>query len=252
MNELDATAQAHFLKKAMSACLYNEWTTHTQGACQFAASVDMLRRSYGKTSLLGFLDVDEFIYPAESAQSSNLAKLFGQAPFAQADYISVMGSNFGTSGHAEAPKGLVTASYHTRRALNNESPSPFNSGSQKFVQAAENKGALPMTFTLPETYARKAFVRPEKAIYSVVHDWVQQPSATSEWSTVEIGLSYPHIKFNHYAFLSRTDANRKAQANGNPMAAFDADQDAFYSAEEDHSVKWLLPALRKSIVAGSA
>jgi hypothetical protein len=57
MNELDATAQAHFLKKAMSACLYNEWTTHTQGACQFAASVDMLRRSYGKTSLLGFLDV---------------------------------------------------------------------------------------------------------------------------------------------------------------------------------------------------
>lgn len=67
--------------------------------------------------------------------------------------------------------------------------------------------------------------------------------------TVELWLTYPLIKMNHYAYLSAEDADAKAVANGNPMSAYDPEQDAFYSAEKDEEILWLLPELRERLVS---
>jgi hypothetical protein len=83
----------------------------------------------------------------------------------------------------------------------------------------------------------------------LVHDWIQLPSASQEWNRIDIWIDFDRLKMNHYAFLSVEEANLKAVQNGNPMctlammyaqtaadlslAAFDKEQDAFFSKEED-------------------
>lgn len=56
-SEAKTKAQNKFLNKALKACWAQEWQTHKQGPCQFAASVDMLRRAEGNFDWLGFLDI---------------------------------------------------------------------------------------------------------------------------------------------------------------------------------------------------
>jgi hypothetical protein len=99
----------------------------------------------------------------------------------------------------------------------------------------------------------------------LVHDWIQLPSASQEWNRIDIWIDFDRLKMNHYAFLSVEEANLKAVQNGNPMctlammyaqtaadlslAAFDKEQDAFFSKEEDTEIHWLLEVLRLKTVS---
>jgi hypothetical protein len=252
----DAKEQESFLRRSMTACLKNEWQTHKQGACQFAVSVDILRRSYGRAEWVGFFDIDEFIYPSEQVGNPNLAELF-DADFPSSDYIVLCGSVFGTNGHLTAPMPrkfdiappLVVEEYVRRRALDDHGPSPFNEAAEEFEHRAEVGGELAQHFGMPETYARKSFVRPEKAGWSLVHDWIQLPSGGDDWTRVDVWINHPRLKMNHYAFLSVEDANRKALENGNPLSAYNQAQDAFFSKEVDTGAHWLLQNLRFHIIS---
>jgi hypothetical protein len=57
MSAADVEAQDEFYAKAVKACVNHEWRTHKQGACQFAVSVDVLRRSRDLADWVGFFDV---------------------------------------------------------------------------------------------------------------------------------------------------------------------------------------------------
>lgn len=56
------------------------------------------------------------------------------------------------------------------------------------------------------------------------------------------------MRFNHYAYLSQTDAHRKAQANKNPYMDFDEDVDDFFSQIYDAEIFYLLPNLVRRIL----
>lgn len=62
---------------------------------------------------------------------------------------------------------------------------------------------------------------------------------------VDVSLEYPQLKMNHYAYLSQEDATEKARVNGNPLAAFNKEQDEYYSQELDLAIEYLLDALRR-------
>ena len=235
----------------MEACVGQQWQTHKQGACQFAASVDAARLSYGVADWIGMWDVDEFIYPSEEVGDPNLPDLF-EKEWPMADYIVLCGSVFGTNGHkvAPAPKRfdaiapLVTEHYIRRRALDNHEESPFASALERFDKVANVSGDLAQQFTRPETFARKSFVRPTMAGWGVVHDWIQLPSMKEPLERVDVWITHDKLKMNHYAYLSEADAEKKATENGNPLAAYNPEQDAFYSAEEDAGIWYLLELLK--------
>jgi len=55
-------------------------------------------------------------------------------------------------------------------------------------------------------------------------------------------------KFNHYAFLSQADVDRKARSNKNPFLMFDSQVDRFFSREKDTEVQFYVPELKRRML----
>jgi hypothetical protein len=89
-----------------------EWPTQSGRSPQLTAYADAIRRFGARWRWMAFIDVDEFLYPAEG---DSLAALLDQR-FGHLAGVEVGWRNFGSSGHVARPAGLVTAAYTLRGA----------------------------------------------------------------------------------------------------------------------------------------
>jgi len=69
-----------------------------------------------------------------------------------------------------------------------------------------------------------------------------------DWNEEMVYSNSTVWKFNHYAFLSQADVERKARLNKNPFLTFDSDVDRFFSRKKDTEVQFYVPKLKRRML----
>jgi hypothetical protein len=94
-------------------------TFTAKGEQQQQAYERVVKKMAGKTRWLGFIDVDEFLFPVEAAQLPEVLHDYDDYAGVAVNWVS-----YGSSGHENSPEGFVIDNFTERGDLNHVFPWP--------------------------------------------------------------------------------------------------------------------------------
>jgi len=193
------------------------------------AFTDAIRKHRDDSRWIGFIDIDEFLF---SPAGRSLPEVL--AGFEQFAGVEVSRFDFGPSGHAERPDGLVIESYTRRRRY--ESPKKDWEHVKSIVDPARTDRA----FNAHGFFYTEGFAVREDAERAP-----EDPPGRKYFPKGNV------LRINHYITKSKSEYERKGAqwaAAGVPFP--DDDRSGFFehlSMERDETITMYTPALREAM-----
>jgi hypothetical protein len=176
----------------------------SRGEQQQQAYERVIRKMAGKTRWLGFIDIDEFLFP--TAQGSLPEVL---AEFEDVAGVAINWVSFGSSGHDASPEGFVIENFTERGALDHVTPWPRLR--QHHLPEDHPNAYLPMNShvkTVLDPAKVKGFrtahhfsYRPGSFCVTENHERISSP--------VSDRVSVEKLRINHYWSKSLEDLRKK-------------------------------------------
>jgi len=179
-------------------------TFTARGEQQQKAYERVVKKMAGKTRWLGFIDVDEFLFPVEAAALPDVLKDFDEYAGVAVNWVS-----YGSSGHDTPPEGFVIDNFTERGELDHVFPWPRLR--QHHLPEDHPQAYLPMN-THVKTVLNPSVVKN----FRTAHHFTYLPGHMCVTENKE-PLSQPvsthpsveKLRINHYWSKSLTDIRKK-------------------------------------------
>lgn len=175
-----------------------------RGGQQQKAYERVLRREEGRTRWLGFIDVDEFVFPSTEDSLREVLRDYDDYAAVAINWVS-----FGSSGHETRPDGLVIENYLERGELDHRFPWPRLRNPD--IPEGEPGDYRPMNAHV------KVILDPSQTVhFRTAHHYKYVPGATAVTEdftpiddAVSENVSVSRLRINHYWSKSLDDLRGK-------------------------------------------
>ncbi|KAI9135980.1 hypothetical protein BKA69DRAFT_1107176 [Paraphysoderma sedebokerense] len=206
----------------MAACLKDNDVRRRQLGCRHSAFLEAVRRSDGKARWLGFLDVNQFVYPHnedKGNQSSTLRTIFQSVETYQV--IEVFGDYF-------SPEGMVKPLQRGDTDLS--PPLVTEVFTNRMNSNVGGFGHSKVSFANPSTI--KGFQYP---------DFMWSPQRNAPALPYNIFKNNSLLRLNHYSYHVEDGLSVESRSKNNSV------ENNFVPTIEDTSVRFLIPQLRDAL-----